>query len=253
MTRSRLVHNYCEAVERDPRAHPVQPARDLLPPGIFASAADLYDYTVCPFGRDGRALPPDAPISELHAIIFDNVYARTGRHVHPANADWAAARSESFVPTGGVRDQAFADALWARTVQRWGEPETMAADPDDNAAVAVRPPAVLDGLRAPAALVPEGGKSMVKILSGRDEWGEDLYLVFEVDLVAGTMARVTTYETAAEAVAFKDGYNWRIHRGAMFAMRRDVAAGTHAEFTGAGPDEGFAFDFDDLLRTEDRG
>ncbi|MGI8926056.1 MAG: hypothetical protein ACR2HN_05335 [Tepidiformaceae bacterium] len=252
MSKPQLVHNYCQAVERDPRAHPIQPARDLLPPGVFHTAADLYNYTVCPFGVDGRALAPQADVAEVESIIFDNVYARTGRHVHPANADWAAARSESFVPSGGFRDQAFADELRARAVQRWGDPSSATGLTRDRTAVAVSPRRVRPAppfAEAPAPAQPgaEQGVSLVKILDGCDEHGEDMYYVFEVDRAAGTMALVKAYDWATEADAFKDGYNWSIHRGRMLAMRREFAAGIHAEFTGDGPGAGFEFDFDMLF------
>ena len=59
------ARNYVEAVQSDRRAHPIQAASEVLPSGVFSTAADLYQYTVCPYHKNGRALnlkepPPSA-------------------------------------------------------------------------------------------------------------------------------------------------------------------------------------------------
>ncbi|MBI5949320.1 MAG: hypothetical protein HY875_14375 [Chloroflexi bacterium] len=79
-------------------------------------------------------------------IIFDNVYARTGRHHHPGNASVVKARAAGFDPEGGRRDAAIADEFWGRAVRLWGDPRGSGAVPSDSPPPA--PPVAVTGVPA---------------------------------------------------------------------------------------------------------
>ncbi len=119
---------YSQAVDNDPRRHPIQPASAVLPPGVFETVTELYDYTVCGFDVDGRALSAERSVSEARWIIFDNVYSRRrDGDVFPAQAEFEIAIGLGFRPKGNngtpkVTSPEFAQKLWKASVAQWGPP-----------------------------------------------------------------------------------------------------------------------------------
>lgn len=123
------VVNYCEAVNVDPKHHPLQPASRVLPPNVFMTANDLYRYSICSYDSDLAPLGPETPAENAKWIIFDNVYCRTngGRRPDSVNeALRACATAAGFVAKGGRRDPERGSMLLAGTFREFGRPDGFA-------------------------------------------------------------------------------------------------------------------------------
>ncbi len=152
--KSQIVHNYCDVVETDLNAHPIQPASTVIPPGVFSIASDLYSYTVCAFDGAGTPLRPDETTARAAWVLFDNVYSRTRGGRFPKNASSRKAHVAGFWPEGqrsGAYGPERAAALWSAVVELWGPPPGYKAGSNEVRTAAVEVP-----LSEPAK--PSGGK-----------------------------------------------------------------------------------------------
>ena len=167
------ARNYVEAVQSDRRAHPIQAASDVLPSGEFSTAADLYEYTVCPYDKNGRALDPKEPVRSARWIIYDNVYMRQSG-AYPQNADRQRGRAVGMAAAGKGRTPAFAAALWPQVVTQWGPPYGFTPSPTTEMQDAPRP-AVKEPAVPPArdsSPAPTGASNQSPQVAG--DWAQAL-------------------------------------------------------------------------------
>jgi hypothetical protein len=120
--RTATFHNYCDAVERDSNAHPIQKASIVVPEGVFVTAGQLYDYSVCSYDASGSPLSRSSLAREAVWVLFDNVYVRTSGGRAPGNAIKARALAAGFAAKGGPRNPERAAQLWQGAEAQWGRP-----------------------------------------------------------------------------------------------------------------------------------